>query len=137
MKKSTAGSCAGAFYCPRTIAFLTALVLSLLISGCGHNTISYGDGIMLETTFNPEACAFGISFRYGKILTACVRENTELEMRGQGEGGVKTGDGGNSAGADGSGSVKLKIGRQITGYCVDALRAGAPPGEVLKHTDPE
>lgn len=137
MKKRTDGSFAGVTYCLQAIAFLTAPVLCLFVSGCGHNTISYGDGIMLETTFNPEAYAFGISFRYGKILTACVRENTELEMRGQGSGGVKTGSGGSPAGADCSGSVKLKIGRQITGYCVDALKAGAKPEEVLKHTGSE
>ena len=137
MKKRTDGSFAGAFYCPRTIAFLTALVSCLPVSGCGHNTVSYGDGIMLETTFNPEAYAFGITFRYGKILTACVRENTELEMRGTGSGPAGTAERGDPAGVNGSGGVKLKIGRQITGYYVDAFKAGAPPGEVLKHTDPE
>ena len=132
MKKKTAGT----LHRLRTIAPVPALALSLLVSGCSHNTLSYGDGIMLETTFNPEAYAFGISFRYGKILTACVRENTELEMQGTGSGGPGTGEKSVAAGAKSSGSVKLRIGRQITGYYVDALGAGAKPGKAQGHTDP-
>ena len=121
-----------------TAAFaVCASLLAAVLTGCGHNTVSYGDGIMLETTLNPESCAFGISFRYGKILTACVRENAELEMQGTGSGTAGTGDGGGSSGANGSGSVKLKVGRQITGYYVDALEAGAKPGEVAKYARKE
>ena len=111
-----------------------AFLLTAVLTGCSHNTLSYGDGIMLETTFNPEAYAFGITFRYGKILTACVRENTELEMRGAGSGPAGTAERGDPAGVNGSGSVKLKIGRQITGYCVEALRFGAAPVEIFEHT---
>ena len=133
MKKRTSEAFSGVSHFLRTAALLSALVSCLLVSGCGHNTISYGDGIMLETTFNPEAYAFGITFRYGKILTACVRENTELEMRGTGSGPAGTAEGGDPAGVNGSGGVKLKIGRQITGYCVEALRLGAAPEEILGH----
>ena len=116
---------------------VSAAILTAVLTGCGHNTVSYGDGIMLETTLNPESCAFGISFRYGKILTACVRENAELEMQGAGSGSAGTGDGGRSSGANSSGSVKLKVGRQITGYYVDALEAGAKPEEMAKYTGKE
>lgn len=100
------------------------LALAAATGGCGHNTISYGDGVMLETTINPESYAFGVSFRYGKILTACVRENTELEMQGAGSGSAGAG-GESTTGATSTGSVKFKIGKQITGYYVDALKAGA------------
>lgn len=134
MKKRMNEAFTGAIRCLRPAALLPALAACLLVSGCGHNTVSYGDGIMLETTFNPEAYAFGITFRYGKILTACVRENTELEMRGTGSGPAGRAKGGDPAGVNGSGSVKLKIGRQITGYCVEALRFGAAPGEIFEHT---
>ena len=114
-----------------------AFLLTAVPTGCSHNTLSFGDGIMLETTLNPEAYAFGISFRYGKILTACLRENAELEMQGAGSGSAGTGDSGQSTGANSSGSVKLKVGPQITGYYVDALKAGAKPEEMVKYTGRE
>jgi len=105
----------------------------LLLAGCSHNTVNYGDGVMLETTINPETFAFGVSFRYGKILTACVRENAELEMEGAGSG---KGDAkGGTTGADSTGKVKFRIGNQITGYYVDALKAGAKTDDLQKYTE--
>lgn len=114
-----------------------ALLACLILAGCGHNTVSYGDGVMLETTINPESYAFGVSFRYGKILTACVRENAEVEMQGAGSGNAGTGgETGNATGATSTGAVKLKIGRQITGYYVDALKAGATREELDEYRAP-
>ena len=113
----------------KKIIITTALLL-IFAAGCGHNTVSYGDGIMLETTFNPEAYAFGISFRYGKILTVCVRENAEVEMQGAGSGSA--GADAKTAGAQSTGSVKVKIGPQVTGYYVDALKAGATPADLKR-----
>lgn len=113
---------------------VVALLACFLVSGCGHNTISYGDGIMLETTINPETYAFGVSLRYGKILTACVRENTTVEMTG---GNNATGGGtdkGNTA-AKTEASVKVAVGRQITGYYCDAVKAGAKPEDLQKYAD--
>ena len=110
---------------------IIAAILTALLVGCGHNTVSYGDGIMLETTLNPESYAFGVSFRYGKILTVCVRENSEIEMQGAGSG--TAGTDAKQAGASGTSSVRIKVGPQITGYYVDALKAGAAPGEMLKY----
>ena len=119
-----------------TVAIL-ALLMCFCVSGCGHNAITYGDGVMLETTINPENYAFGISFRYGKILTACVRENTELEMEGAGSGNAATGSdtakSGNT-GANSTGKVKFKIGRQITGYYVDSIKAGVKPKQLDEYT---
>ena len=122
------------FFCILGIS-LCAFAL-LVCAGCSHNTVSYGDGIMLETTINPETFAFGISLRYGKILTACVRENAALEMQGTGAGNAGTGGetAGNNTGADASGSVKLTVGHQITGYYVDAIEAGAKPSDLDKYT---
>ena len=115
----------------KVVATAVALLAAGALAGCGHNSIAYGDGVMLETTVNPESYAFGVSFRYGKILTACVRENTELEMEGAGSGrGASGGAEANSTGAENSGKVKFKIGRQITGYYVDALKSGASPEQL-------
>jgi len=114
---------------------IVAAILTAILTGCSHNTVSYGDGIMLETTLNPESYAFGVSFRYGKILTVCVRENSEIEMQGAGSG--TAGTDGKQAGASGTGSVKIKVGPQITGYCVDALKAGAKLEEMAKYANRE
>lgn len=117
----------------KAVLLLFGLLALALVTGCGHNMVSYGDGIMLETTINPETYAFGISLRYGKILTACVRENTEIEMSG----GNNTTGGGSDKGSTAAktdASVKLKVGKQITGYYVDAIKAGAKPEEVDKYT---
>lgn len=102
--------------------------LIVICSGCAHNAIQYSDGIGFETTFRPDTGNLGITFRYGKILSVTARENTEVEMTGEGSGG---GNGeASSASASSSSGVKIKIGRQITGYYVDALNAGATPEQL-------
>ena len=118
----------------KAVLILFGLLALALLTGCGHNTVSYGDGIMLETTVNPETYAFGVSLRYGKILTACVREQTEIEMQG----GNNTTGGGSEKGSTAAkteASVKVKVGKQITGYYVDAIKAGATPKQLDEYTD--
>ena len=106
-----------------------------MLAGCGHNAINYSDGIGLETTFRPDSGNFGVTFRYGKILSVVARENTEVEMTGEGQGAGDTD--GKNGNASSSGSVKIKIGQQITGYYVDALKAGATAEELKKHIEPK
>jgi len=116
----------GVIYAIWTIA--AALAFCGFLTGCGHNMLTYSDGIMLETTINPQVGAFGVALRYGKILTVCVRENAEMEMQGAGSGDAGIGSGSEQSAATGAkstGSVKFKVGKQITGYFVDALKAGA------------
>lgn len=110
------------------LAALLAFAVLLLGAGCSHNAVTYGDGIMLETTVNPETWTFGISFRYGKILTVCVRENSEIIMHGGGAADAKTAD----ASAKSASKVTIKIGPQITGYTVDAIKAGATPADLKR-----
>lgn len=109
---------------------LVLLMLAFALCGCSHNTLSYGDGIMLETTANPETFAFGVSLRYGKILTVCARENTEVEMTGGNT--TPTGTSGDAT-AKTEASVRMKVGRQCTGYLVDAIEAGADVEQINKY----
>ena len=109
---------------------IAALILSLIMTGCGHNIFNYSDGIGLETTFRPDSGNFGITFRYGKILSVVARENTEVEMTGEGQ-GAGNADGGNGTAAS-SGSVKIKIGKQINGYTVEALKQGVKLEDLQK-----
>lgn len=105
---------------------------ALLTAGCSHNVVSYSDGVGLETTMRPDTGNFGITFRYGKILSVTARENTEVEMQGAGTAG---GENSASANANANGSVKVKIGKQVTGYYVDALEAGATPEQLDEYTE--
>lgn len=109
--------------------FLT-MICSLFTAGCSHNVVSYSDGIGFETSMRPDSGNFGITLRYGKILSVTARENTEVSMTGAGEGG--SADEQSAAKADSK--VKMKIGPQITGYYVDALKAGASAQDLNNYT---
>lgn len=109
---------------------LFSVAILFLIAGCGHNVITYGDGIQTEVGFIPEQYKISLTFRYGKILSACVRENTEVEMEGEGAGKAGDDNGQKSADAGSKGKLKIKIGKQITGYYVDAIKAGASQKEL-------
>ena len=101
-----------------------AAALAALLAGCGHNHLIYGDGFAVKTTIDPELWSAGVCVQYGKILTATVRENVTLEMTGEGS-GSGTSDGKADTSASASGSVKLTVGKQTTGYTVEAIRARA------------
>ena len=110
--------------------FLTMICSVFLAAGCSHNVVSYSDGIGFETSMRPDYGNFGITLRYGKILSVTARENTEVSMTGAGEGG--SADEQSAAKADSK--VKMKIGPQITGYYVDALKAGASAQDLNNYT---
>ena len=117
-----------------TIGVIVVLaMLAVALCGCSHNAVSYGDGLMMETTINPESYAFGVSLRWGKILTVAARENTEVEMTGGSSGSAGSGTG--DTGAKSEASVRVKVGPQITGYYVDAVAAGAKPEELKEYVD--
>ena len=61
------------------VAALSAVVI---LSGCGHNAIQYGDGVGFDIGINPENCMLSMNLRYGKILSAVIRDNVELELTG-------------------------------------------------------
>ena len=54
----------------------------LLLTGCGHNAIQYGDGIGFDVGINPNNYMLSLNLRYGKILSAVVRDNVKLELSG-------------------------------------------------------
>lgn len=113
----------------KNIVLAAAVVVAVAVTGCSHNVVNYSDGIGIDATFRPDAGNFGITFRYGKILTATIRENTEVEMTGKADATGKE-----TVNAATDGSVKVKTGRQITGYMVDALTAGVTVDQLQKYT---
>jgi hypothetical protein len=113
--------------------------LLIVCAGCGHNAITYGDGVHASIGYNPEQATMNATFMYGKILNAVTRDNVEIEMNGKAAGDVSAtankADGASSpvsAGTSTDGSLKVKIGRQINGAYVDALEAGAKPEDLDK-----
>jgi hypothetical protein len=112
----------------KKVLFVAAAVLAVLTAGCSHNVVNYSDGIGIDATFRPDAGNFGITFRYGKILTATVRENTEVEMTGNADAAAK-----DTVSTATAGGVKIKVGKQITGYYVDALKDGATAEQLAEY----
>lgn len=102
------------------VSLILVIICMLSLVGCSHNSINYSDGIGFETTFRPDSGNFGFTFRYGKILSAVLRENSAIEMNG-----TNNVNSNSNTNVNTDGNVKINIGKQITGYYVDALKAGA------------
>ena len=109
---------------------VAALAVVVILTGCGHNAIQYGDGVGFDVGINPENCMLSLNLRYGKILSAVTRDNVELELTGQaaadGTAGTEK-----QTGVNTDGTLKVKIGRQINGAAVDLIEAGADPDKVM------
>ncbi|MBQ7404746.1 MAG: hypothetical protein IJW05_15050, partial [Lentisphaeria bacterium] len=119
-----------------------AVLAAVILSGCGHNVINYGDGVGFDAGINPENGTFSFNLRYGKILSAVTRDNVEIEMSGQADAsgnvtpsiaGASSGQpaGKGNTGVNTSGALRVKIGRQINGYTVDAIKAGADSKQIM------
>lgn len=113
------------------IVVMAALTVIVILSGCGHNAIQYGDGVGFDMGINPENCMLSMNLRYGKILSAVTRDNVELELTGKaaadGTAGTEK-----QTGVNTDGTLKVKIGRQINGAAVDLVEAGADPNKVIE-----
>lgn len=97
-----------------------AVFVTLALTGCGHNAVQYSDGIGLEIGFIPDQYQVAVNFRYGKILSAVVKEKAEVSL--ESTGGLVTADASTTAAnADTKATTKLllKTGDQVTGYVVD------------------
>ena len=112
--------------------FLTiGIPVLLLLTACSHNVVTYGDGIGFDMGVDPEHFSASFTLRYGKTLTAVTRDNVGIEMTGKANAdGVQASDATTNVGTDGN--LRVKIGRQINGYAVDLVEAGADPGKVVE-----
>ena len=112
----------------KTPVLVAVVIAAILLSGCGHNAITYGDGVGFDAGINPENFTMSFNLRYGKILSAVVRDNAEIELTGKAD---ASGESGGKAGVATDGNLKVKIGRQINGAAVDLVEAGADANKVL------
>ncbi len=112
----------------RTLLFVFLNLAALFVlTGCGHNAVVFGKGFGLRTGFDPEHMSADVSFIYGEQLTLAARDNIEIELASDVEGGqeqatadVKTGS-----------KLKIRIGQQVNGYFVDAVKAGASAADLI------
>ena len=112
---------------------LAAVCLATMLTGCGHNSIQYGDGVGFDFGINPENWTASMNLRYGKILTAVTRDNVEIELSGNASADTQTGAEKTALSKVGTdGNLKIKIGRQINGAAVDLVKAGASADKVIE-----
>ncbi len=114
------------------ILLVLAAVCLFGLTGCGHNSFTYGDGVGFDFGVNPENWTASLNLRYGKILTAVTRDNVEIELTGNASADSTTGiekAAATKVGTDGN--LKIRIGRQINGAAVDIVKAGADADKVV------
>ncbi len=121
----------------KTLVLVVAVIATVLLAGCGHNAITYGDGVGFDFGVNPENFTMSMNLRYGKILSAVTRDNVEIELNGKANADGSAGTE-NKTGVSTDGALKVKIGRQINGAAVDLVEAGADADKVLESlSDPK
>ena len=109
-----------------------AVCMAVFLTACGHNAITYGDGIGFDAGVNPENYTASFNLRYGKILSAVTRDNVEIEVTGKTDAnGASAAEKSGNAAVSTDGTLKIKIGRQINGAAVDLVKAGADADKVV------
>ena len=105
---------------------LILCLCAFALAGCGHNAVTYGDGVSAEVGFIPDQYKVAFTFRYGKIFSAAVKEKAKVTL---------TTDADNSGTAEKAGNntavkttLTLETGDQITGYAVDKAKVEAAGG---------
>ena len=105
----------------KKILSLRYVIPALMLSGCGHNAVQYSDGIGMEMGFIPEKYSVSLNFRYGKILSAVMRENSKVKLK------TETGNALEAAGSpenqlNSMTELSVNIGEQANGYKVKMNR---------------
>lgn len=106
---------------------LTFGIVMLFITSCGHNAVVFGKGFGIRAGFDPEHFSADVNFIYGEQLTLAARDNIEIKLKTNVEGGQES----SKAVANADSILEIKIGQQINGYTVDALKAGADAKDLI------
>ena len=109
------------------------LPLVAVLTGCGHNAVTFGKGVGFEAGFDPEHFSGRVELLYGEMLNIAARDNLDIELKTDVEGG---GIGGTKQTATTTAktgtALRVRIGQQIAGYTVDAIKAGASAKELIR-----
>jgi hypothetical protein len=60
--------------------FCLALVILLLISGCGHNVLTYTTGKRLNIGFNPQTSETGVQYLDAEQISVIEKDNAKLTV---------------------------------------------------------
>jgi len=110
----------------KTFVALLAVLMAVLVTGCGHNAIVFDKGLGFRAGFDPEHLSADVRFVYGEALTLAVRDNIELEWVSDAEGGQEQA----AAEAKTGSKLKIKIGRQVNGAASDLVEAGVTADQI-------
>ena len=112
---------------------LVGLFVLIACCGCSHNVGTGFNGQLINVGYDPETNKVGIQYYNGCLVTGIARENSESSMIFKTTSGGETGT--NAKGTTTSEMTYTnKVGRQITGYYVDAIEAGAKPEDLERYT---
>lgn len=110
-----------------------ALALAAVCGGCSHNAGMAINGKFINLGYDPETNKVGIQYYDGVVVTGIARENSESALTY-----TTTTGGENVVNAKGQTTSEMKytqkIGKQITGYYVDAIAAGAKAKDLNAYT---
>ena len=110
----------------RAAGMAAALLGTLCVCSCGHNAIVLDKGVGFRAGFDPEHLSADVRLVYGEALTVAARDNFEVLLQADVEGGQESA----AASARTGPSLRIKVGPQVNGYFVEAVGAGATAGQI-------
>lgn len=99
-----------------TILVIMAVILAIIITGCGHNMVTQSKGIGIDVSWTGENYVPNIKLGYWDETSAAVRGNANVSASTASGGGLMVGEGGTSQ------TFQIATGTQINeGYIKDIL----------------
>lgn len=115
---------------------ILAAAAALILTGCGHNAVTFGKGVGFEAGFDPEHMTGRVELLYGEMLNIAARDNFEIVLKTDVEGGASEQKQAAATAKTGT-ELRIKVGQQINGYTVDAIKAGASAKDLIRRLPEE
>ena len=96
---------------------VATLILTLIATGCSHNTGAFTIGTRVNAGLDPQNATANISYTDGLNVVDISRENSSWDLEIDADNGVSV-DGSNGT-IKGVKRIRRDVGPQITGYLVD------------------
>ena len=102
---------------PLIIYGVATLILTLIATGCSHNTGAFTIGTRVNAGLDPQNATANISYTDGLNVVDISRENSSWDLEIDADNGVSVD--GKSGTIKGVKRIRRDVGPQITGYLVD------------------
>ena len=102
---------------PLIIFGVATLILTLIATGCSHNTGAFTIGTRVNAGLDPQNATANISYTDGLNVVDVSRENSSWDLEIDADNGVSVD--GKSGTIKGVKRIRRDVGPQITGYLVD------------------